>query len=70
MPEAACRYILETNAQYRFGALNCQPNGTVVFELTLMEEGLTLEMLGRMIRMLGASADEIGEELSKRIALS
>jgi hypothetical protein len=68
-PDGALRPMLEANGRYRFGALNIQQNGTVVFEYVVQLSGLDKERFEALMYMVAGSAAQIKEELTSKMAV-
>jgi hypothetical protein len=67
-PDDALRFMLETNAQYRFGDLNLQADGSIVFEYFVQAGGLTKERFESLLYAVAGSASEIQAELATRLS--
>jgi hypothetical protein len=67
LPQAAYRGMLETNGRYRVGSLNLQTSGAALWEHFVVDTGeLTKELVGAMVRWMGADAADVGEELMRK----
>ena len=66
LPEDAYEWALATNAHYRFGALNIQPNGNLLVEYVALFEGMTKSTFAELAHMLVSTTDEIALELGSR----
>lgn len=66
-PEVA-RFLLERNAQLRFGSLGVDPDGDILLGHSLFCEQADTLVLRRLVEMLAAVAEELEGELGKRFA--
>ena len=66
-PDGALRPMLEMNSQYRFGSLNIQPGGSIVFEYYVSSEGLTFEEFRGLFWAIAAGADQIRDALAAHL---
>jgi hypothetical protein len=66
LPDDAYDWALRTNAQYRFGALNIQPNGELLVEHVALFEGMTKSTFSELTQMLASTCDEISLEFGSR----
>jgi hypothetical protein len=68
-PDGVLRSMLEVNGRFRFGALNIQKDGTVVFEYVVQLDGLNKERFEALMYMVAGSASEIKAELTPKMAV-
>jgi hypothetical protein len=62
-PEVA-QYLLTQNASCRIGALGVDDEDSIVFEHSLMSEGVNKEVLARVVRWMSSTAEDIEDELN------
>jgi sensor domain CHASE-containing protein len=62
-PEVA-QYLLTQNASCRIGALGVDDEDSIVFEHSLMSEGVNNEVLARVVRWMSSTAEDIEDELN------
>ncbi len=66
--DGTLRYMLEKNAKFRFGALNIQGNGVIVFEYTAPATLLTKERFDGLLWAVAGAAAEIQKELQPMLS--
>jgi len=65
-PTDAHEWALRVNSQYRFGALNIQPDGLALVEHVALFHGMTKTTFSELAHMIAGTTDEVLLEFGSR----